>query len=505
MNLIDVKKSWRWTCSILTLASLFVLNWTLSSHAPPPFTPSFKKAKKSTHKIPKGQKYTFGYLSVLENRSNPNSQIIQLPVYIFKSRNPNPQPDPIIYTVGGPGASTMRSAQYMKYYQYLDDRDFILIEQRGNYYARPHLDCPEWADAVYQSNLPGFEESNSEALFAKAAKTCKERLIKKGIDLNSYHTREIAADIADLRKALGFDQYNLLTISYSTKIAQVLLRDYPEGIRSVVMDSPLPLEVSYDEESVGHLMATLDQVLSDCEADAKCNAAFPQLKKRLSDYLIEKTQTPLMVDVVNPETGRNETFALKGKDLIFLFSDASTNQVPNIPMGIAQLLKGDLSLLKEQLVQFFEKPSGGMSMGMRLSVWCAEEYPFNDQEIIKKETWRYPEVQGLAPQTVDAAICEIWGVAPMPAFENQAIQSEVPVLLMSGEYDYLTPAIWAKNMQSNLSNSHHLIFPGWKHTVTTNWGNPCAMEAANQFFNHPEQRPMPTCLEEMGGVEFRTE
>lgn len=211
------------------------------------FVPSFKASKKTTHKIPKGQAYTFGYLTVLENRSDPNSNTIQLPIYIFKSRSTHPKPDPIIYTVGGPGSTTMPSAQYMNYYKYLDDRDFILVEQRGNYYAKPNLDCPEWSEALYISNQPNFDESKSDSLLEQAAKVCRERLVNKGIDLEGYNTNEIAADINDLVNVLEIEEYNLLTISYSTKIAQVLLRDYPEKIRSVVMDSPLPLEVSYEE------------------------------------------------------------------------------------------------------------------------------------------------------------------------------------------------------------------------------------------------------------------
>ena len=120
------------------------------------FEPVFKPSKKTTHKIPKGQKYTFGYLEVMENRNNPGSQTIEIPVYIFKSRSPNPKPDPIIYTVGGPGSTTMPSAQYMNYYEYLDDRDFILVEQRGNFYAKPHLDCPEWAKCAPQHKPAWF-------------------------------------------------------------------------------------------------------------------------------------------------------------------------------------------------------------------------------------------------------------------------------------------------------------------------------------------------------------
>ncbi|MEL7005501.1 MAG: alpha/beta fold hydrolase, partial [Bacteroidota bacterium] len=276
---------------ILFLSSVFFLNsYTPTQQARQKFSPSFSVSKKTTHKIPKGQQYTFGYLEVLENRNDPQSNTIQIPVYIFKSRNPNPKTDPIIYTVGGPGSTTMPSAQYMNYYQYLDDRDFILLEQRGNYYAKPHLDCPEWSKAWHKINLQDIDDRQSpEGLLAEAAKKCRKRLTQKGIDLDGYRTTEIAADINDLVSVLGIEQYNLLTISYSTKIAQVLMRDHPNRIRSVVMDSPLPLEVIYDEESVENLLTTVQKLLSDCEADESCNRAFPNLQKRFFNYLVEKT------------------------------------------------------------------------------------------------------------------------------------------------------------------------------------------------------------------------
>ena len=134
------------------------------------FTPTFTESKETTHKIPEGQEYTFGYLEVLENRDNPNGNRIKLPIYIFKSRSENPKPDPILYTVGGPGYTSMRASKYMEYYKYLDDRDFILFEQRGTQFAKPSLDCPEWAQAIYESNLPNFDITKTDSLFQKAAK-----------------------------------------------------------------------------------------------------------------------------------------------------------------------------------------------------------------------------------------------------------------------------------------------------------------------------------------------
>lgn len=469
------------------------------------FTPTFTESKETTHKIPKGQNYTFGYLEVLENREKPNGNKIKLPIYIFKSRSKNPKPDPILYTVGGPGYTSMRASKYMEYYKYLDNRDFILFEQRGTQYAQPSLDCPEWVKAVYESNLPNFNSTKTDSLFQNAAKACNEKLRKKGIDLDYYTTNQIAADINDLITVLGIEEYNLLTMSYSTKIGQVLMRDYPDKIRSVVMDSPLPLEVNYDEESVNNLLESINKLLSDCETDTDCNDAFPNIKSRFLKYLEEKTNNPLEVKVENPKNGKMETFYLKGKDLISVFSSAYTGDVPNIPFEINMLLNNDLSSVKEQLQSLFNNPGSGFGIGMRLSVWCAEEYPFNSQEVIISETTKYPEVEGLSPAVYKKEVCEIWGVKKVPDIENLAIESNIPVLLISGEYDELTTVEWAASMTNNLRNSHHLIFKGWKHGPTTNWGNPCAMQVANDFFNNPTMKPNPECFVEIKSPEFITE
>ncbi len=490
----------------LTCTTVFLFLSTLCfCQAEATFEPTFKASEKTTHKIPKGQNYTFGYLEVLENRNDPGSRRIQIPIYIFKSRNPNPKPDPIIYTVGGPGSTTMPSAQYMNSYEYLDDRDFILVEQRGNFYAKPHLDCPEWSMALHTINLPDYNAHEADALLAEAAKSCRERLTQKGIDLNEYNTNEIAADINDLVNVLGIQEYNLLTISYSTKIAQVLLRDYPERIRSVVMDSPLPLEVSYDEESVKNLLESVDQLLSDCDSDTYCNKAYPNIKSRFYNYLNNKTKAPLEVIVENPANGKAEKFHLTGADLITVFTSASTGDVVNVPFEIHKLLNGDLTSVKEQLSYLFQEPGNGAGLGMRLSVWCAEENPFNSAATIASETTKYPEVQGLSPAVFDDEICKIWGVQKVSERENKAVKSDVPVLLISGEYDNETPVKWAASMRTNLSNSYHLVFRGWKHTPTTNWGNSCAMQTANDFFNTPNVKPNPECFEQIKSPVFKTE
>lgn len=146
------------------------------------YEPKFIESALTTHKIKEGQEFTFGYLEVPENRQNLNTKTIKLPIYIFKSRSKNPSPNPVIYTVGGPGYTSMRASQYMKYYKYLDDRDLILFEQRGTQFAQPNLACPEWSEAVYIANLPENGEINRDSIFNNAALNCRERLVNRGID-----------------------------------------------------------------------------------------------------------------------------------------------------------------------------------------------------------------------------------------------------------------------------------------------------------------------------------
>ncbi|HAP60093.1 MAG TPA: hypothetical protein DCR93_11545, partial [Cytophagales bacterium] len=364
-------------------------------------------------------------------------------------------------------------------------------------YAQPHLGCPEWAEAIYQSQLPGIGEAEANRLREQAAKACRDRLLAEGIDLNGYHTREIAADIEDLRRLLELDQINLLTISYSTKIAQVLLRDYPEHIRSVVMDSALPLEVSYDEESVANALATTRELLSDCAQDAACGAAYPDLGNRFFTYLEEITRQPLEVQVTHPEEGTLETFSVQGQDIFNMVISAGTEQVPDVPWEIEKLLQGDLSTVKQQLASRLSGPGYADGVGMRLSVWCAEEFPFADSAVMARETRAYPSVTGLSPEVYSASVCAIWGVAPMADLENEPVSSTVPVLFINGQYDEATPSLWAQTMQVRFPNSFHLVFPGWKHTPTTYWSNPCGMAVANAFFNDPTQRPALYCFQEL--------
>ncbi|MCA9904902.1 MAG: alpha/beta fold hydrolase, partial [Anaerolineae bacterium] len=173
-----------------------------------------------------------GLLFVPEDRTDPDSATIELAVAILYASEDDVQPDPIIYLAGGPGGNAVDELEAWVDIPYIQDRDLILLDQRGTGYSFPSLNCPE------------IEESEDDATQA-----CRDRLVADGVNLQAYNSAENAADVADLRVALGYDEWNLYGISYGTRLAQTIVRDYPQGIRSVILDSAYPLAANLQVET----------------------------------------------------------------------------------------------------------------------------------------------------------------------------------------------------------------------------------------------------------------
>ena len=239
--------------------------------------------------IPQNEKPDCGYLVVYEDRRANKGRTIRLPFIIMKSDSATPLADPIIYTSGGPGSSSLGQVRNRGYIPYLKNRDYILFEQRGTKYAQPNLECPEVNDAQIDSAKKNLNDKGAAKAELKAVRGCRDRFVRQGINLSAYNSAASAADIEDLRRLLGYEKWNLYGISYSTRLMLTVLRYYPNGVRSVVLDSVLPPSVGYDETSVDGVMRALNAIFASCKADTECNAAFPNLEKQFY-ALIEKTR-----------------------------------------------------------------------------------------------------------------------------------------------------------------------------------------------------------------------
>lgn len=185
----------------------------------------------------KGQRVRaeLGHLFVPENRSNPQSRLIEITFIRFRSTSKSPGP-PTIFLTGGPGVSAYyhaRSNIGSPFYNAQQEvGDLILLEQRGTFKSKPNLQCDGEID--YPLDKP-LELKELLRRYKEQCRSCKKHWQEQGVDLTGYNTIESADDIEALRKALGIEKLNLLGESYGTHLALATMRRYEKSIHRVIL------------------------------------------------------------------------------------------------------------------------------------------------------------------------------------------------------------------------------------------------------------------------------
>lgn len=210
-----------------------------------------------------------GMLSVPENRTRPGSADIELAFVVIYSPNPVSQNGPLMYLEGGPGGSSLANVHEWLGSVFRQHADLILLDQRGTGFSLPSLNCPELDDEEL------FMDDDPLAV----SRACRDRLVSEGVDLTGYNSRENAADVAALVRALDYDVVNLYGSSYGSRLALTVMRDHPDVIRSVMIDAVYPPHVNAYDVMPINAQNVFNQLFTDCANDAACRAAFPNLER----------------------------------------------------------------------------------------------------------------------------------------------------------------------------------------------------------------------------------
>jgi pimeloyl-ACP methyl ester carboxylesterase len=461
--------------------------------------PRFEWAQIPEELKPEKGDVRFGYLSVPENRNNPeNIKIIKLAVAILKSTSESPEKDPVLFTTGGPGVlSTVRAAKYFHKVAFIaemmKDRDFILFEQRGAKYSIPNLLGPE-IDHVFMSaigvNLNG-EPDMKELL--RAGRKLKNRLEKEGIDLTAYNSTESAADIEDLRKVLHIKEWNLVGISYSCRLILEVLRRYPDGVRAVVLDGPLPPEANWNETSVENYWGVMTKLFARCRVDSNINAKYPDLENRFLRLLEEARHQPLAINTLHPATKR--PVLVKVNDRGIFQSLCAYIGVTRRLQEFAQVMHNICNrneFVMKHLIDMLISPKD-ISWGMAYSFWINEELPFEDFKKFAEHHDVPDQLRNMEFTAVPKEMYDIWPRRHPHPSENQPVQSQVPALILSGELDPDTPSSFTEMVAQHLPNSHLVVFKDKSHLQI--FANPCGKVVVREFLNHPEEKPKVKCLQ----------
>ncbi|HYK89294.1 MAG TPA: alpha/beta fold hydrolase [Acidobacteriota bacterium] len=413
---------------------------------------------------------------------------IRLPFVIIKSHSAAPHPDSVLFTAGGPGGSTLFQLRIRRRSPLLDDRDFVLFEQRGTRFAEPALMCPEIQSARrtgWETRLNGDPDPR---VVAEALTGCAGKLKGEGVDLAAYTTKESAADIADLRRLLGIRSWNLYGASYSTKLMLTVLRDHPEGVRSAILDSVLPLEANWDEDGSANILEALEKIFAVCQEDEALRAQFPNLRERFFRFLAEANRRPIEISTKNPIDGTPFELKLDGAGIMnCIYAGLEDNSaIPDLPLIIDSACRGEIDRLAPLAQNYLGSPLG-TALGMRLSVWCNEEYPFEKPEKIRKPAGLPPELASFVQSAVPLEALQSWPQGHPDPVENKPVRSGIPILIAVGEFDPDTPPKWAREAASFLSKSYLIEFRGYTHVPL--YGHPEAARIMREFLDDPSRTP----------------
>jgi pimeloyl-ACP methyl ester carboxylesterase len=432
-----------------------------------------------------------GYVVVPERHADPDGRTIRLPVAIRRATAPEARPDPLLLAQGGPGGDAFEVFSLLTpNTEIAAQRDIVIFNQRGTPYAEPELICQE-TEEVLPDMLAATDEE-AERLYNEALEACHARLLGEGIDLSAYNSLENAADIPLIARALGYDEYNFYGVSYGTLLGLHLMRNHPEGLRAVVLDSVVSTDINFLSETPQSEDRVLAEVFAACLANPECAELYPNLEERYYALVRQFNENPVTLNLTDPETGERHEATLDGvglRAIIFqLLYLPGMNAI--LPKVIADLEQGDLRYLEGMWPLFIFDQL--VAEGMYYSVICAEDGDI-DVTDIPVETLR-PEIAETARQDLESyvASCARWHVEQLPAAVDDPVSSDIPTLLLSGRFDPVTPPAFAQAAAAGLSNAHVLVDPLASHGVA--FFNPCVNTILNDFLNDPTQPPDSSCL-----------
>lgn len=434
---------------------------------------------------------------VPEDRANPQGRKIGLNIaWLPAEGKAGGAADPIFFLAGGPGQAVTQHATPID--MALDSarkqRDIVLIDQRGTGQSNP-LDCRDATGAPLKlDETKAFNEAVLSAYVAQCLKSLKGRA-----DPRFYTTGDAIADLDAVRAALGVDKINVIGGSYGTRVAQQYAMHYPQHTRSVVLDGVAPNRVVVGGEFAQQLEQALRRQDAQCAKAPACKARFENgggdLLVRLGALKARLAAAPVQVTYRDPGTNEVRTDTLNADTLTGLAHGVS--YVPQLssllPLLVNEAEQGRYESMMA-IARFWSDQVGDqLNRGMQWSVICAEDAPRYQPDPKDAQT-----VLGSDMAKMFFSACAQWPRGEVDADFTKPFKTDLPVLVVSGELDPVTPPSYGDEVAKNLNRGRHLVLRGQGHG-TMNLG--CMPKLLGRFFETADAKALDAkCLDSLNYV-----
>jgi pimeloyl-ACP methyl ester carboxylesterase len=411
-----------------------------------------------------------GTFSVPEDPDDPDGPRIRLAIAVVPAIATQAKPDPLFLIAGGPGQGSIHGFAPLlgAFAGIRRERDLVMVDQRGTGDSN-RLDCDMPDDALEGGDIP------PETL-RELANACLATLPGRA----QFYTTSIAVrDLDAVRAALGYPQVNLFGGSYGSRVAQHYARRFPQHTRTVVLDGVVPPALALVPGIAIESQRALDRVFTRCASDPECDRRFPDVAQQFAKLDARLRQGPVAVSFADPVTGESRRLEVTRAHLVTMarmltYSPGAASILPLVVHEAAT--NGNYVPLAAQAEMIGDDLQRMLAMGMHNSVVCAEDAPRFDGAVDRKAL----EATAIGVLMLDGmqAICEDWPRGPVDKDFAEPLDSAVPALLLSGEFDPATPASYGAMALKGFQNGLHVVVPGQGHGQTQ---LPCVQRLLRRF------------------------
>lgn len=425
--------------------------------------------------------------SVLENRADANGRKLDLRLALIKSDATAADADIVVFLAGGPGQSAIDTWPQIApaFAPLLAHHHVLLLDQRGTGGSNA-LQCK-----------PDEDNNGSDAAFdpvkIKASTQACLTAVEKHADPRFYTTTDAVADLEAVRQALGAPPFDLVGVSYGTRMAQQYAMRHADGVRSIVLDSAVPSQSALGQDFAENLDDALKLQFAQCAKEPACKAAFgdPYASlMKLRDALREKPQDYAYRDPVTFETQTKHLDGPSLAGLVRMFA-YSPETAALLPLSIAEGLKGDYTPLAGQTQVLTGDMSDLAENAMQLSVICSE-----DADLLAPRSQDENMLLGNHLVNGIKTACVVWPHETRPADFHAPLKTDKPVLILEGALDPVTPPRYGEQIMKGLSDGRLLIAKGQGHNVI---GRGCIPKLVGDFVDKLDPKTLDAkCVDRLG-------
>lgn len=425
---------------------------------------------------------------VPEDREHPDGRKISLRLAVVRSDAQVPATDMVAFLAGGPGqaATETYSAIEPAMAGVQAHRNVLLLDQRGTGRSHP-LSCRDSEPGDAGEDEGGFDADKVR----RETRHCLDQL-STDADVRFYTTTDAVADLEDARQALGSPTFDLLGVSYGTRVAQQYAMRHPDAVRTITLDGVVPNALVLGEEFAINLDAALKARFADCDADKACHARFGESYQTLYQLRDALRANPHKVSFRDPQTYASTERMLSDyviATVVRMFAYAPETSAL-LPLSIDAAAHGDVGPLLGQAKLLAGDLGDTMDGGMQYSVLCSEDASElqprpQDKDLILGDTM------------IEAfrAACSVWPHGKRPADFRQPLKSPIPTLLLSGQYDPVTPPRYGDEVLKGLPNGRHFVLKGQGHNVVMRG---CMPRLFAEFIDKGDAKPLDAaCLDRL--------